>query len=87
LDADLKLNLWKVDLPVDDTFEHKLSSLKLDPKQRLSPVSDMTKVFGEPNLKPKHLHIVVDAPPAGQLSTNITTFSSILIFWTTDHPP
>jgi len=86
LDAD-KLSLWKVDLPVDDTFEHKLSSLKLDPEQRLSPLSDMTEVFGEPNLQPEHLHIVVDVPPASQLSANITTLSSMLIFWTTNHPP
>ncbi|KAG1851048.1 hypothetical protein DFJ58DRAFT_729029 [Suillus subalutaceus] len=41
---------WKVDLPVDETIEHNLSSLTLDTKESLSP--------------DEHLHIVIQGPPA-----------------------
>ncbi|KAG1725697.1 uncharacterized protein EDB91DRAFT_83444 [Suillus paluster] len=56
-----RLMLWDVDLLVDEAFENRLNSLKLDPKQFLSPVTQLFKVFSQqPN--EKHLHIVVRPP-------------------------
>jgi len=77
LDAD-DLTLWKVDLPLEgDTFEH-LNGLKPDPKESLSPWVKLLKVFSEIP-EEEHLHIVVQGPPAGELSVNIATLSSTLM--------
>ncbi|KAG2116465.1 uncharacterized protein F5147DRAFT_768830 [Suillus discolor] len=62
LDADA-LQLWKVDLPVDDTLESNIDELKLDYKKALSPVDQMFEVFDTPPQR-KHLHIVVQPLPA-----------------------
>ncbi|KAG1786298.1 uncharacterized protein HD556DRAFT_1445184 [Suillus plorans] len=64
--ADAKdLELWKVDLLLDDTFERNLNELQLDHKKSLSPVDEMLKVFDSPP-QPMHLHILVQPLlPAG----------------------
>ncbi|KAG2090214.1 uncharacterized protein F5147DRAFT_28683 [Suillus discolor] len=64
--ADAKdLELWKVDLPVDDTLKRNLNELQLDHKKSLSPVDGMLKVFDSPP-QAMHLHILVQPPlPAG----------------------
>ncbi|KAG2100178.1 uncharacterized protein F5147DRAFT_813356 [Suillus discolor] len=57
------LELWKVDLPVNETIEHNLNNLTLDPMKSLSPVDEMVKIF--PNAPPhKYLHIIIQYPPA-----------------------
>ncbi|KAG1847369.1 hypothetical protein F4604DRAFT_1594458 [Suillus subluteus] len=62
VDAD-SLKLWKVDLPVDETIEHKLSNLTFDTKKSLLPVAKLSKFFSEqPN--EEYLHIVIQGPPA-----------------------
>jgi hypothetical protein len=77
LDAD-DLILWKVDLPLEgDMFEH-LNDLKPDPKESLSPWVKLLKVFSELP-EEDHLHIVVQGPPASELSINIVTLSSTLM--------
>jgi hypothetical protein len=63
------LDLWKVsdsNLPDDRNLKDKISELKLDDKQPLSPMAKLSTVFSE---KPEdeHLHIVVRVPPAGEL--------------------
>ncbi|KAG1907469.1 uncharacterized protein F5891DRAFT_1169607 [Suillus fuscotomentosus] len=65
--GDLKdtLQLWKVDLPVDDTLgRNHLDELELDHKTPLSPVDEIFEVFDSPP-QHKHLHIVVQPLPAG----------------------
>ncbi|KAG2355629.1 hypothetical protein BDR07DRAFT_1492973 [Suillus spraguei] len=62
VDAD-SIKLWQVDLPVNDTIEHTLSSLTLDTKKFLSPLTKLQKIFSEiPD--DEHLHIVVQCPPS-----------------------
>ncbi|OAX36614.1 hypothetical protein K503DRAFT_784214 [Rhizopogon vinicolor AM-OR11-026] len=57
------LDIWKVDLPVDNTLEHNLGSLKLDPGQRLFSVVRLSKLFLDLP-ETNHLNIVVQrAPP------------------------
>ncbi|KAG1808892.1 uncharacterized protein BJ212DRAFT_1302793 [Suillus subaureus] len=65
--ASSTLQLCKVDLLVDNTLECKLNKLELDPKKWLSPVDAMLKVFDSPPLL-KHLHIVIQPPPALRLA-------------------
>ncbi|KAG2119013.1 uncharacterized protein F5147DRAFT_832823 [Suillus discolor] len=52
------LKLWKVDLPIDDTFKDNLNKLELHHKKPLSPVDGIFEVFDSPP-QHKHLHIVV----------------------------
>jgi hypothetical protein len=72
------LIFWKVDLPVDETIEHNLNNLTLDTKKSLSPVTKLQKVFSKIP-EDEHLHIVIEGPPAGELSFDIDTLSSLLI--------
>jgi hypothetical protein len=65
----VRLDLWKVsdsNLPDDRNLKDKISELKLDDKQPLSPMAKLSTVFSD---KPEdeHLHIVVRVPPAGEL--------------------
>ncbi|KAG1898722.1 uncharacterized protein F5891DRAFT_1190511 [Suillus fuscotomentosus] len=62
LDADA-LQLWKVDLLVDNTLKHNVNNIKLDQQQLLSAVDAMYEVFDSPP-QPKHLHILVQPLPA-----------------------
>ncbi|KAG1893776.1 uncharacterized protein F5891DRAFT_962503 [Suillus fuscotomentosus] len=58
-----RLELWKVDLPIDEMIEHNLNNLTLDPTKSLSPVDEIVEIF--PNAPPrKYLHIIVQCPPA-----------------------
>ncbi|KAG1795979.1 uncharacterized protein HD556DRAFT_1526449 [Suillus plorans] len=57
------LELWKVDLPVDETIKDNLNNLTLDPMESLSPVKKLQKVFSEIP-EDENLHIVIRAPPA-----------------------
>lgn len=50
----------------------------LDQEPLLS-VADMLDVFSTKRPVRKHLHIIVQVPPAGQLSANVATLSSVLI--------
>jgi hypothetical protein len=72
------LVLWRVDLSADDTLEHNLGNLGFDRKGSLSPTVQLFRVFATSPMG-GHLHIVVQPPPAGELSVNFATFSSILI--------
>ncbi|KAG1843677.1 hypothetical protein F4604DRAFT_251848 [Suillus subluteus] len=62
VDAD-DLELWKVDLPVDNALKRTLESLELNEMDSLSPVDEMLEVFGNAPQR-KHLHIVIQGPPA-----------------------
>ncbi|KAJ8583479.1 hypothetical protein M405DRAFT_799244, partial [Rhizopogon salebrosus TDB-379] len=64
------LDIWKVDLPVDDTFEHNLKFLKLDPGQRLFSVVTLSKVFFS-SPEQNHLHIVVQRTPPVPPNINV----------------
>ncbi|KAG2072092.1 hypothetical protein BDR04DRAFT_1052092 [Suillus decipiens] len=55
------LELWKVNLPVDDTLEHNLHGLELHSKKRLSPVGQIYDIFNNPR-QHNQLHIVVQLP-------------------------
>ncbi|KAG1894257.1 uncharacterized protein F5891DRAFT_985144 [Suillus fuscotomentosus] len=58
-----RLELWKVDLPIDEMIEHNLNNLTLDPMKSLSPVDEMVEIF--PDAPPrKYLHIIIQCPPA-----------------------
>ena len=58
--------LWKVSILVNRTFKETISKLDFDDEQSLLPMEELWKVFSESPV-PKHLHIVVRAPPAGEL--------------------
>lgn len=57
--------LWKVSILVNRTFKETISKLDFD-GQSLLPMEGLWEVFSESPV-PKHLHIVVRAPPAGEL--------------------
>ncbi|KAG1901794.1 uncharacterized protein F5891DRAFT_1187269 [Suillus fuscotomentosus] len=58
-----RLELWKVDLPINEMIEHNLNNLTLDPTKSLSPVDEMVEIF--PDAPPrKYLHIIIQCPPA-----------------------
>ncbi|KAG1784737.1 uncharacterized protein HD556DRAFT_199653 [Suillus plorans] len=59
------IDLWQVDLPVDETIEHNLNNLTLDKEKRLWPLTKLQKVFSEIP-EDEHLHIVIRAAPVGQ---------------------
>jgi Crinkler effector protein N-terminal domain len=65
VDAD-RLDLWKVSIPDDRSLKENISKLKFDDEQSLSPMKELLEVFSESPAR-KHLHIVVRAPPAGEL--------------------
>ncbi|KAG2057287.1 hypothetical protein BDR06DRAFT_969482 [Suillus hirtellus] len=59
----ITLELWKVDLPIDEMIEHNLNNLTLDPTKSLSPVDEMVEIF--PDAPPsKYLHIIIQCLPA-----------------------
>ncbi|KAG2054009.1 hypothetical protein BDR06DRAFT_1008193 [Suillus hirtellus] len=57
------LELWKVDLPIDEMIEHNLNNLTLDPMKSLSPVDEMVEIFPDASLC-KYLHIITQCLPA-----------------------
>ncbi|KAG1891723.1 uncharacterized protein F5891DRAFT_1197488 [Suillus fuscotomentosus] len=58
-----RLELWQVDLPVDETIKDKLNNLTLDPTKSLSPVDEIVEIF--PDAPPcKYLHLIIQCPPA-----------------------
>jgi hypothetical protein len=59
------LILWRVSILDDRAFNENIRKLKLDHEQSLSPMDILSDVFSESPV-PKHLHIVVRAPPAGE---------------------
>lgn len=61
--------LWKVDLPVDDSFERTVNELGLDPQKVLLTVDGMFEFFDSPQYK--HLHIVVEPRLPCELSVDI----------------
>ncbi|KAG1837969.1 hypothetical protein DFJ58DRAFT_846251 [Suillus subalutaceus] len=65
------LKLWKVDLPVDDVLKRTLESLELNEMESISPVDEVLEVFDNAP-QHKHLHIVIQCPPAGELPVDIT---------------
>jgi len=77
LDAD-DLILRKVNLPVDETLENNVTSLRLHTKQSLSPVATLFKFFSkQPNKELLHIIVQAQGPPApaGELSINIAPLS------------
>jgi hypothetical protein len=59
-------------------IEHNLNNLTLDPTKSLSPVDEMVEIF--PDAPPrKYLHIIIQCPPAGELSFDIATLSSLMV--------
>lgn len=70
--------LWKVDLPVDNALESILPSLELDEMKSLSPVDEMLEVFGNAPQR-KHLHIVIQGPPADGSCTDLQPSPSALL--------
>jgi hypothetical protein len=66
--APCRMDLWKIsdlNLPDDLNLKDKISDLKLDDKQPLSPMAKLSTVFSD---KPEdqYVHIVVRVPPAGE---------------------
>lgn len=58
------LAIWKVSVPVDETFEENLRNLNLDDAQPLPPVKRLSGVFS--NIPEEHLHVVVRPPPTSE---------------------
>jgi hypothetical protein len=65
VDADALL-LWKVSIPVNRSLHENLSKLDFADEGSLLPVKRLSEVFSD-QLENEHLHIVVRAPPAGEL--------------------
>ncbi|KAG2045763.1 hypothetical protein BDR06DRAFT_1015318 [Suillus hirtellus] len=57
------LELWKVDLPINEMIEQNLNNLTLDPMKSLSPVDEMVEIFPDAPLH-KYLHIIIQCLPA-----------------------
>ena len=68
VDAD-DLVLWKVSVPVDEHFQANLGRLRLVEEESLLPVEDLSKIFSDLPVK-RHLHIVVQRPPAEEGEPN-----------------
>ena len=60
------LILWKVSTLVNPSSKDTISQLKFEDGQPLSPMAKLSKVFADAP-EEMHLHIVVRAPPAGEL--------------------
>jgi hypothetical protein len=58
------LKLWKVSIPVNDSFKENISNVELREKETLSPVDKLSYLF---TVQPEegHLHVMVHSPPAG----------------------
>jgi hypothetical protein len=80
------LDLWKVLIPIDRDLGAKLNAimpLKHDPDNgvvNLWPVDELSEVF--PDLPaPKHLHIIVQLPTAGECEYYIKRFADICLLF------
>jgi hypothetical protein len=59
------LVLWKVTIPVNDSFKENVRKVELRDEDALSPVDRLSKVFlGQP--EDGDLHIIVRSPPASE---------------------
>ncbi|KAG2357039.1 hypothetical protein BDR07DRAFT_1363618 [Suillus spraguei] len=56
-----RLELWQVDMPINETTDRNLSSLTLDTRLALSHVAKMLKIFDNAP-QCEHLHIVIQGP-------------------------
>jgi hypothetical protein len=65
VDADALL-LWKVSIPVNRSLNENLGKLDFIDEGSLMPAEELSEVFSDSPVR-KHLHIVVRAPPAGEL--------------------
>jgi len=65
VDADT-LVLWKVSIPVSRSLTENLSKHDFLDEGSLLPVEELSDVFSDSPAR-RHLHIVVRAPPAGEL--------------------
>ena len=59
------LVLWKVSIPLNESFKNNLSKLDLVEKRPLLPEQELVEIFTGPPPAKKHVHIVVKAPPIG----------------------
>ena len=60
------LLLWKVSIPVNRSLDENLSKLDFVDEGSLLPVKRLSGVFSD-QPEEEHLHIVVRAPPPGEL--------------------
>jgi hypothetical protein len=63
------LVLWKVSILVNRSLTANLSKLNFVDEESLLPAEGLSEVFSDFPVH-KHLHIVVRAPPAGELDRN-----------------
>jgi hypothetical protein len=68
VDAD-RLILWKVCIPINRNLTTNLSKLDFVHEGSLLPAEELSEVFSDSPVR-KSLHIVVRAPPAGELDRN-----------------
>ncbi|KAF8316713.1 uncharacterized protein EI90DRAFT_2944264, partial [Cantharellus anzutake] len=59
------LTLWKVSIPVDDSFKENVKKVELEDAGSLSPVDILSEIFLHPPQR-RHLHIVVQVPRIGE---------------------
>lgn len=60
VDADA-LTLWKVSIPVNNSFKENVRKVELKDEETLSSVDRLYEIFSDP-LQGKHLHIIVKSP-------------------------
>jgi len=72
-----ELDLWKVSIPVDDTFNvHQLCDGPIYGRKKLSPVYELSEVFLDPPVR-KCLHILVRLPPPGECECLVSNVSEL----------
>jgi Crinkler effector protein N-terminal domain len=59
------LLLWKVSIPLNESFKNNLSKLDLVEQRPLLPEQELVEIFTGPPPAKRHVHIVVKAPPIG----------------------
>ena len=60
------LVLWKVSIPLNESFKSNLSKLDLVEQRPLLPEQELVEIFTGPPPAKRHVHIVVKAPPIGE---------------------
>jgi hypothetical protein len=74
------LHLWKVSIPVDDSFKENVINVELRDGEALSPVDRLLNVFsGQP--QDGHLLIIVTCPPNSEYKYVVESDRSFILFF------
>jgi hypothetical protein len=71
-------NTWKVSIPANTNFIQNVSNLDLSNKDLLMAMDELSEVFQDPPAQ-KHVHIVVQPLPTGELQSLWPAVPSLIV--------